>query len=104
MHIDRDYNVNAAKGAKKAGIQHYGLLSAYNANPTSWFTYCKCKGQIEESVKSLDFASLSIFKPGPLDRGAMTRWNEKLLLWFTSAIPVGSVAKAMRIAAGERVD
>ena len=46
MHIDHDYNVNAAKGAKEAGIQHYGLMSAYNANPKSWYTYMKCKGQI----------------------------------------------------------
>lgn len=102
MHIDHDYNVNAAKGAKEAGIQHYGLMSAYNANPKSWFTYMKCKGQIEEDLKALDFTSLSIFKPGLLNRGSMYRLNERVFSWFSYAIPVEAVARTMRIAAGER--
>ncbi len=102
MHIDHDYNVDAAKGAKEAGIQHYGLMSAYNANPKSWFTYMKCKGQIEEDLKALDFTSLSIFKPGLLNRGSMYRLNERVFSWFSYAIPVEAVARTMRIAAGER--
>lgn len=102
MHIDHDYNMNAAKGAKEAGSQHYGLMSAYNANPKSWFTYMKCKGQIEEDLKALDFTSLSIFKPGLLNRGSMYRLNERVFSWFSYAIPVEAVARTMRIAAGER--
>ena len=79
----------------------YGLMSAYNAKPNSWFTYMKCKGQIEEDLKGLDFVSLSIFKPGLLNRGDMYRWNERLFAWFSYAIPVSTVARAMRLAAGE---
>ena len=100
MHIDHDYNVNAAKIAKEMGIQHYGLLSAMNANAKSFFTYPKCKGLIEEDLLKLDFESLSIFRPGLLHRGNLARWNEKLVLWCMPSIPVSVVAKAMRIQAG----
>ena len=100
MHIDHDYNVNAAKIAKQMGIQHYGLLSAMNANAKSYFTYPKCKGLIEEDLQKLDFESLSIFRPGLLHRGDLARWNEKLALWCLPSIPVSVVARAMRIQAG----
>lgn len=100
MHIDHDYNVNAAKLAKEAGIQHYGLVSAMNAKETSYFTYPRCKGLIEKDIKQLNFDTLSIFRPGILNRGDMARWNEKLSLWIMPSIPVAVVAKAMRIQAG----
>lgn len=100
MHIDHDYNVNAAKVAKDMGITHYGLLSAMNANANSYFTYPRCKGLIEQDVKQLDFETLSIFRPGLLNRGKMARWNEKCVLWCMPSIPVTTVARAMRIQAG----
>lgn len=102
MHIDHDFNVNAAKGAKLAGITHYGLLSAVNASAGSWFLYPKCKGLIEKELKEMSFPSLSIFQPGLLNRGALARWNEKLVLWCMPSIQVASVARAMRIVAGRR--
>ena len=100
MHIDHDYNVNAAKGAKTAGISHFGLLSAVNANANSWFLYPKCKGLIENELKDMAFSSLSIFQPGLLDRGLLARWNEKIVLWCAPSIKVAAVAKAMRLVAG----
>ena len=100
MHIDHDYNVNAAKLAKEAGIAHYGLLSSVGANPNSFFTYTKCKGLIEEDVKAMDFATTSIFRPGLLNRGKLARWNERLFMFLSSSTPVGAVAKAMRLQAG----
>lgn len=100
MHIDHDYNVNAAKIAKEMGISHYGLLSAFNAKPTSYFTYPRCKGLIEQDIHNMNFDTLSIFKPGLLNRGSMARLNEKISMWLIPSIPVAVVAKAMRIQAG----
>lgn len=100
MHIDHDYNVNAAKVAKEMGISHYGLLSAFNAKPTSYFTYPRCKGLIEQDIHNMNFDTLSIFKPGLLNRGSMARLNEKISMWLMPSIPVAVVAKAMRIQAG----
>lgn len=103
MHIDHDYNVNAARGAKKAGITHYGLLSAVNAKANSWFLYPKCKGLIEKELIDMAFSSLSIFQPGLLDRGLLARWNEKIVLWCAPSIKVAAVAKAMRLVAGNHI-
>ena len=100
MHIDHDYNCNAAAVAKEMGINHYGLLSAMNANAKSFFTYPKCKGLIEQDIQNLQFDTLSIFRPGLLHRGEMARWNEKMVLWCMPSIQVAAVAKAMRIQAG----
>lgn len=98
MHIDHGYNVAAAKLAKAANVPHYSLCSAANANVRSYFTYPYCKGLIEKDLTELNFDSLSIFRPGVLDRGEMARWNEKLIPF--GAIPVSVVAHAMRIQAG----
>ena len=100
MHIDHDFNVNAAKGAKEAGIKHYSLLSAATAKVHSCLLYPKCKGLIENDVKELNFDSLDIFEPGLLERGAMSRWNESVLTWIIHSTPVESVAHAMRLIAG----
>lgn len=102
MHIDHGYNVAAAKLAKEANVPHYSLCSAANANVHSFFTYPYCKGLIEKDLTELNFDSLSIFRPGVLDRGEMARWNEKLIPF--GAIPVSVVAHAMRVQAGPFVD
>lgn len=99
MHIDHGYNIAAAKLAKEASIPHYSICSASNANANSYFTYPRCKGLIEKDLQALDFDTLSIFRPGVLNRGDMARWNEKIIC--VGAIPVSVVAHAMRVQAGE---
>ena len=97
MHIDHGYNIAAAKLAKEASIPHYSICSAANANANSYFTYPRCKGLIEKDLQALDFDTLSIFRPGVLNRGDMARWNEKIIC--IGAIPVSVVAHAMRVQA-----
>jgi len=66
-HIDHDYTMNVAQLAKKAGCQHFLLVTSVGASPSSAAFYLKVKGQTEEDCKALDFPRLSIFRPGCLD-------------------------------------
>lgn len=53
--------------------------------------------QAEEAVKAQGFPSVSIFRPGPLDRGQKARWNEKLASKVVMTTPVKDVARAMML-------
>ena len=55
---------------------------------------------VSSGLPDLNFDTLSIFKPGLLNRGSMARLNEKISMWLMPSIPVAVVAKAMRIQAG----
>jgi len=66
IKVDHDYVLKCAQLLKSNGCEEFHLLSALGANPNSWFLYSSTKGRVEESVKSLDFKKLSIYRPGLL--------------------------------------
>jgi uncharacterized protein YbjT (DUF2867 family) len=66
--IDYDYQYEFAKAARENGVDNYVLVSAGMASPDSLFFYTRMKGQLEEAVKALEFAKLSIFNPPVLVR------------------------------------
>ncbi len=76
--IDVDYQYNFAKTAKENGVDAYILVSSYGANPKSIMFYPKIKGELEQSVKALNFNKITIFKPGMLDRKNSERAAEVL--------------------------
>lgn len=84
--IDCDYQYNFAKTAKENGVAAYVLVSSYGANPKSKLFYPKIKGELEESVKALNFNKITIFQPGMLDRKNSERAGEafsaKILKFF----------------------
>lgn len=61
--VDLDYQLEFAKLAQKNGIHHYLLVSSPGANAESSSGYLKMKGELDQEVLKLDFASISIFKP-----------------------------------------
>lgn len=63
------------------------------------FLYCKTKGEIEETLKKMEFENLSIFHPGLLlNRDNDQRLGEKILKYFPiPKIEAKDMAKAMRI-------
>lgn len=61
--VDVDYQLEFAKIAQKNGVHHYSLISSPGANPESSNDYLKMKGELDEEVRKLDFASISLFKP-----------------------------------------
>ncbi len=46
-------------------------------------------------MKAEGFPTVSIFRPGTLDRGPKARWNEKLASKLLTMTPVKDVATAM---------
>jgi uncharacterized protein YbjT (DUF2867 family) len=61
--VDVDYQFEFAKLAQTNGMHHYFLVSSPGADANSSNDYLKMKGELDEKVKELDFASISIFKP-----------------------------------------
>lgn len=65
-YVDHDLVLTSAKAAKQSGINRMMFISAINSNPSSSVFYSKVKGQIECSLKALNFAQLIIIKPSLL--------------------------------------
>ncbi|MDC0201954.1 NAD(P)H-binding protein [Flavobacteriales bacterium] len=66
--VDYTYQYEFAKMASENGVSHYSLVSSIGANKNSLFFYPKIKGDLEESVKSLQFNKIQIFQPPSLIR------------------------------------
>lgn len=64
--IDYDLNLSLAKAAKASGVKVYVLVSSGSANANSMFAYVKMKGELEDSVKALNFEHTVILRPGLL--------------------------------------
>jgi hypothetical protein len=62
--IDYDLNLSLAQAAKSSGIKVYVLISSDLANSSSILPYLKMKGQLEDSVKALDFEHIVLIRPG----------------------------------------
>lgn len=64
--VDFDYPIQAAKIAKEQGVEKFLIVSAMGADTKSSFFYSRVKGEVEESLRKLNFSSLSIFRPSLL--------------------------------------
>jgi uncharacterized protein YbjT (DUF2867 family) len=53
-----------ARGCLAAGIERFGLLSAAGSDPKSRIRYARIMGEKEDTVRSLGFKRLAIFRPG----------------------------------------
>lgn len=99
--VDLDYVRIAANAAN---ARHFALVSAQGANPSipanDWsifhgLLYSKVKGQAEEAVKAAGFESVTIARPGMLDRGEKARPLERRLAHVLSSVHAATVAKAL---------
>ncbi len=64
--VDYDYPVNLATVTKSLGATQYLLISALGADKSSSVFYNRVKGEVEEAIKSISFASYHIFRPSLL--------------------------------------
>jgi uncharacterized protein YbjT (DUF2867 family) len=90
-HIDYEIPVRFAEIAKRNGVPHAVLLSAYGAAASSRVFYSKMKGQLEDKIDSLAFKAYIIFRPGLLLRKDTDRAAERImagLLKFLNAIGI----------------
>lgn len=64
--VDYDYCYQFACLAKEAGVSHFLIVTAVNANAKSLAYYSKTKGRLQNELKALGFCKLSIFQPSLL--------------------------------------
>lgn len=64
--IDFTYQYEVAQAARNNGVETMVLVSSSGANPKSRLFYPKMKGELEESVKKLEFPNYMIFQPSLL--------------------------------------
>jgi len=65
--VDFDAVVALASAARSSGATHLGVVSAMGANLRSPVFYNRVKGEMEQAVSSLGFASVVIARPSLLD-------------------------------------
>lgn len=93
--IDYDLNLNLAKAAKTSGSKVYVLVSSGGADASSRFPYLKMKGELEESIKALEFQHMVILRPGLIVGNRQeTRLGEAVARKFASL--VGSLGNAFK--------
>jgi oxidoreductase len=97
--VDYTYVTNFAQLAKDNGVNDFHLVSSVGASKNSWFLYPRTKGESEDYITKLNFATLTIYRPGLLDRGDSARKVEKFASYFMKTMPVNTHAKAMIIRA-----
>ena len=66
--IDYTYQYEFAKISSENGVGQLSLISSFGANERSSFFYPKIKGELEKSVKKLNFHKIDIFQPPMLIR------------------------------------
>lgn len=64
--IDKDINIDFAKFAKVKNANEFYLVSSIGADKDSFLFYSRIKGEIEESIRSLDLSRLVILRPSLL--------------------------------------
>lgn len=90
--VDFDYPLAMAQAARSLGCRHFMLVSAMGADPNSRVFYNRVKGELEAAILTLEFDSVSIFRPSLLlgDRREF-RLGEALgqimSRWLTFVIP-----------------
>jgi hypothetical protein len=64
--VDVGYTLAFARAARAAGAQRFVVLSAAGADPAAKSAYLRAKGELEQALAALGFASLDIFQPALL--------------------------------------
>ncbi len=64
--VDVEANMEMARAAFAAGARRAGLVSAMGADARSLVFYSRCKGELEEALKTLCFGALVVARPSLL--------------------------------------
>jgi len=103
--IDVTYQYEFAKDASENGVKSYFLVSSSGANAKSKLFYIRIKGELEETVKLLNFNKIRIFRPSLLlgDRDEK-RFGEKAAERILKiVVPIFPFLKNQRPIEGEKV-
>jgi len=64
--VDHGAVLAYAKSALEAGIEHFMVVTAVGADPTSSVLYSRVKGEIQQDLCDLGFSRLDVLQPGLL--------------------------------------
>ncbi|KAB2952910.1 hypothetical protein F9B85_06455 [Heliorestis acidaminivorans] len=64
--IDVEYPLTFARLALEKGANHFLVVSSMNANQQSLFWYSRMKADLEEQLKKIPYAKISILQPALL--------------------------------------
>ena len=64
QQIDHGYPLAIARAVRANGCEVFALNSAAGANPRSLVFYSRVKGALEQDLRALGFASLTLVRPG----------------------------------------
>ena len=64
--VDHDYQFEVARAAVKNGVKSLVVISSTGASAKSPLFYLKMKGELEDHLRELLFASIYFLRPGPL--------------------------------------
>lgn len=86
--VDHDYPLAFARAAKSKGATQLAIVTALGSDAKSLVFYNQVKGQVEEALASLGFASLSIARPSLLlgERDEL-RIGERVFAPFSKLLP-----------------
>lgn len=102
--VDHAAVLAIAWAARRAGAQRFFVVSALGADAGSRIFYNRVKGETEDALLVLGFATLAVFRPSLLlGHRAETRLGEKVmaaLLWMAEPLLLGRLRKYRAIQAG----
>ena len=85
--VDFALNAAFASAAAGRGYTRYGLVSSVGADASSPFLYPRVKGELETYVRGLDFAQVSLYRPGLLlGERRERRFGESLVARVTGTL------------------
>jgi uncharacterized protein YbjT (DUF2867 family) len=61
--VEHDYAINIAKISHHNKVNKFIYLSSSGANPKSWISYLKIKGEVEQQLIEIGFNYLHILRP-----------------------------------------
>jgi uncharacterized protein YbjT (DUF2867 family) len=64
--VDIQYCLDIAKEAQKKGVRNISIITSLGSDSNSSNFYLKTKGLAEEQIRTLNFDSISIYRPGLL--------------------------------------
>ncbi len=86
--VDHDYPLAVARLAKAQGAQQFLMVSALGAQASSRVFYNRVKGEVENAITDLGFASLTIAQPSLLlGERAEFRLGERIAAMFAWLVP-----------------
>lgn len=98
--IDYEYITKFAKVCEEKGIGNFHLISAIGASPESYFFYQRVKGEAECFINSLEFESVTIYRPSVIYGGRKEfRLFESFAAWISRNFKFLFIGKMNRILA-----